>query len=513
LLRIKEQTKKNNILDIFLLVAIALIPIFIIYSIIHFSGPLWDITVRYLQGRTLVNAIVNHVSLKTALNGDFTNNLLYYFEPYREPLSIPIFAFLDLFFKNPIFPYIVIIYILFLFTLYKLSKELNLDKLIVFSVFVNSYIIYFLFVPNGGEALSIISVFIALLFLLRKKPISGLFFGIAALAKYPSIFLFPLVLFLGDRKKILEAIILELLTVLIWGGIDYFLYGIPFYSYFASIAASGVTGGPISISAIVLLKVLIYPVIFAILGIVILLLVKKRKKLNFKLDYTSKIMITFVILSAVCYVAIIGHTDPISQGRYGYLLAVSLLLSAAMILNYVIKQKQILKYVIAICVIILLLYVLYATYVKYNTIAVAYYNPDNPNSIYVHAGNTLGMLGFAQCRFISNTWVPMIYSGYYAYPPTQYIYAKANPQSVRFTNNTILNYISNTANNIIQEWNPNYSAIYKSYLQEQERYPILIFNYDGVPASLVINLNSSKLVYADQNISIYLPQNVTCYKG
>ncbi len=149
-----------------------------------------------------------------------------------------------------------------------------LNKLILFSAFANSYIIYFLFVPNGGEGFSIIFVLLALVYLLRKKSVSGLFFGLAGLAKYPSLILFPLVLFLGDKKKILKAIAFEILTVLAWGAIDYFLYGIPFYSYFESAAAAGIISGPSVISILAVVQVLAYPIGFAAIGIVILVLTK-----------------------------------------------------------------------------------------------------------------------------------------------------------------------------------------------------------------------------------------------
>jgi len=36
--------------------------------------------------------------------------------------------------------------------------------------------------------------------------------------------------------------------------------------------------------------------------------------------------------------------------------------------------------------------------------------------------------------------------------------------------------------------------------------------WTGVPKSFIINLNQSKLVYDDQNVSIYLPRNASCYK-
>lgn len=516
-MEVKKQENKHTTLETLLLIIIALLPLLIMYAIVHFSGPSWDITVRYLSGRTVVNFLTHHISPKAAFAGEFSNNLLYYFEPYREPLSILIFALLSLIFQKSILPYIILIYLVYLFALYELSKELKINKLVLFSVFVNSYVIYFFFIPNGGEGLSIIFVILGLVYLLKKRSISGLFFGLASIAKYPSLILFPLVLLLDDNDKKFKAIVLELVPVLIWGGfVDYLLYGVPFFSYFESIAASSIATGPSVVSLFAVVKVLAYPAVFAFVAILYLLIKKDKLKLKLNLDYKWKVIVGFVVLAGICYLIILPHNDPLTQSRYGYLFATALLVPVAILLNYSVQKSNghMLKYVVAIGTIAILAYALYSTYVTNNAPAIAYYNPTSNNNIYQHAENELSIMGFGDCRFVSNAWVPMIYSGYDSYSPfILYTSNVITPIVKHILDTTGLNNTNASVNGIIERYGPHNSTVnYTTYAKEEESYPIVVLKWTGVPKSFIINLNQSKLVYDDQNVSIYLPRNASCYK-
>lgn len=507
-----KTTRKRSILDFLLLAIIAILPIIIFYTILHFSGPQWDIIVRYLEGRTFVNFLTHNIPVRNAFVGEFQNNLLYYFEPYREPLAIPIFALLSLFFGKSVLPYIIVVYAGFLLALYELSKELKIDKLIMFSVFVNSYVIYFFFVLNGGEALSLIFALLGFVYLLRKRAISGAFFGIAAIAKYPSILLLPLVLLLDGKRKKIEALVLGLIPIFIWGGIDYLLYNVPFYSYFESLSAAGTFSGASAISLISIAKVFAYPILFIAIGIVFFLI--NKEKLKIKFDYTAKVFAAFVAIAAVCYFIVIPHNDPSTQARYGYLLATALFIIAAPIINSASKKakRAWIKYFVAVIAIVILAYAAYSTYIYNNNPAVIYYSAGNTNSIYVHAGSELASLGYGNCRFVSNAWVLMIYSGYDAYSPfILYSSNTISPVVQKITDTTGIS--SNNVNSVSQIYRPHNSTLnYTTYLNEEREYPIVVLKYTGVPSSLIVNLNSSRLVYQDQNISIYLPENASCYR-
>lgn len=495
--------QKHKIIDTALLIALVVLPLLTIFTIIHFAGPQWDTSVRYLSGKTLVDFLTHNISPQIAFSGEFSNNLLYYFEPYREPLSTPIFALLyALFQKSSVFVYIVLIYFVYLLVLYKFSKELKLSKLVTFSILINSYAIYFFFIPNGGEGLSIIFVLIGLLCLLKKKPVSGLFFGIASIAKYPTIILIPLVLLLDGKRKKIEGIVLAFIPMVVWGGmIDYGLYKVPFLSYFESVGGASIVSGFSTVSLISVLEVVAFPL--AVIAAITIFLLVKREKFRLKFDYTSKVLACFLVLAGLCYALILPHNDPITQARYGYLFATALLVLAAFVMDYAVKRPkgELIKYSIVIAAIAILGCVLYMTYTTNNNPSVVYYNYNNANSIYVHAGSELGSLGYGGCRFISNVWIPMLYSGYNAYSPLTVYYGKLVVSTLAKVHNTTG---TNVTNYEIESYN-------QTVLQ-QLRYPIVAFKYDGVPLSFIDNLNQSSIAYNDNNISIYLPQNVTCYK-
>ena len=505
-----KKGQERDIFELALLVLLAIIPILIFYTILHLSGPQWDLSVRILQGRSLVNFLTHSPSLHMAFGGEAylgANNMLYYFEPYREPLEIPIFGAMSSLFMYPALPYIVFIYILSLLALFRLAKTLKIERLILFAVMINSYVAYFLFVPNGGESLSVVLALFGIIYLLEKKARSGLLFGLASLAKYPSICLFPLVLLIPDKKKRTYAILLELLMVFIWGVlIDYALYGLPFYSYIESIGAAGVASGASAVSLFALFKVFAYPLLFILMAGALLLVFKQKFKI--KIDYNTKVLFAFAALSLICYAIIVPHNDPFTQARYGYLVAVSLLVLAAVALNNVASVNRNIKYAIAVISICLLVYALWLAYASNNNAGTAYYNSDNANSIYVSAGSALGSVGFGGCKFISNAWIPMVYSGYNAYSP---FVLYAGNGTVQIIQQTTAKFGPGVENFVLSMARGQLQVLNASYRAQEERYPIVVFWYTGVPSSLILNLNTSRPAYTSQNLSVYLPQNATCY--
>lgn len=484
-----ESVEKIENLDILFIFVTILLGFLIIYTVIHYAGPSWDIMVRYLEGQTLVNVLGTGVNAQSAFVGEFLNNTLYYFEPYREPLGIPIFAFLSLFLQKPIFEYLILISIGYLFAVYEFGKKLGAESLLAISVFFNAYFVYF-FIPNGGEGLSLIFVLLGLVFLLRKKPISGLFLGLASIAKYPTFVFFPLVLLIDDRKKMMKAIALELLPVLLWCLFGYLMYGNPFYSFEASIANSNITTAPTQISLTGILIVIAYPTLLIAIGAIYLTI--KNKKIKIKLDYQNKIFAALITLAGLGYLVMLPHNDPFTQMRYGYLFSFALLIPAILILNDAIKLNPLLKYLVALLGLAIMAGALLYIYTVSNTPAVAYYNPNNSTGIYYDANSALGSLGFANCRFISNAWVPMLYSGYDAYSP-------------------FIVYPSPTITPIVGKLLAAKGIAYSTYVQQEEQYPIIVFKYLGVPESTIVNLNQSMLAYAGRNFSIYLPMNASCY--
>jgi hypothetical protein len=483
--------RKSSERDIIRLVLIAILlvtPLFAFYGIISIYGPSWDLVARSLNGHTLLDVLVSGIAPQIGLSGERLNNLNYYFESYREPLSTPIFAVLDVFFGNSILPYLVLVYVCFVAALLKFGKALEIDELVSISVFVNGYVLYFLFILNGGEALSVVFVFLGLYFLLKKKPLSGLMLGIASLAKYQTMILFPLVLLLRDRKKIVEAVAMEISMVAVWGVIDYFLYGTPFYSYIASIGASNVVSGPTAIYPSAFAMVILFPAVFGAMGIMYVIVKKRKLKLKLNLDYRWQIILGFVMLSFIGYVFTLPHNNLVTQARYGYLFGIAMLSAVALFLSGITKIRM-LGYCVACVAIFLLLCMLYLIYVPSNPATAAYYNPNGTNGALASANVTLASLGYGNCRSISNAWVLMIYAGHDSYSPFVIYDNKEGPVPAD------LSAIGTENLTGVTGW----------------FYPIIVFKYIGVSNSVILNLNNSRLAYSSANFSIYLPKNAGCY--
>ncbi len=467
-----------------------ILPLLTIYFTWMAVGPQWDAIARYLNGRTLLNYLGGHVSPQLAFAGELSSNLVYYFEPYREPVSTPIFAFLNLFFKNPILPFMVLSFIAYFVVVYKLGRELKADTLLTLAAFINPYTVYFLFIPNGGEGLAVIFALLGIIYLLRKNQVSGLFFGLAFLSKYPAGVLFPLVLLLGEKKKTAEAIALELLAFVGWGAVDWMLYGTPLSSYFQSLSNAGTLARTYFVSPIAILEVAGYPILLAAAVAVILFL--RKKKLNLKIDYRSKVLIGFSLLSFIGYLIIVPHNGVFTQARYGFLFSVSLLLFVLFLLSSLTggKDSHKARYFVCVVSVLLLIGELYIAYSVGSATNNRYYNPNNGIGIFSHVEDELQLIGFGNCSVVSNAWIPMIYAGYNSYSP---FYVGAPTPDV---------------NRSLAEEGSNYSLLVK----EKEEYPIVVFNIVGINPSLIPNLNGSSIAYSDKNVTIYLPRNVTCYR-
>jgi hypothetical protein len=482
---------RANRTDIILIILLAVLGFALIYTIYSAAGPQWDLIARSLLGKTVINYLTHNISPQAAFVGEFQNNLLYYYEPYREPVSILAFALLSAFFQNTILPYLIFAFFAYVIAIYMFSKRIGMDKLVAFATFLNGYSLYFLFLPNGGEVFAVIFVLLGTALLIKKSPVSGLFFGLATLSKYPAIALLPLVLLLGDRKKILKAVALEAIVLLLFVGFDYFIYGNPIYSFTESIANSNALSPNPSVDPGALLTIFSYPAAIAALGVAALLIKRRKLKINF--NFTTKAMLLMIFLAAVEAIIIIPHNDPATQARYGFLLMTSLLIPASLILNSAARKMENLRYLAVVLALAMLLILVYSSYVTGSSASLMYNNPNNSNGIYSHAATELAALGFGGCRFISNSWIEMLYIGHDAYSPfSAYPSPTITPDVERVAAAEGINYTR--------------------YAQGVLEYPIIVFKYSGVDKSFIANLNQSKLVYNDANISIYLPQGAICYR-
>ena len=492
-----QATRKR--LQYLIIASILLIlPLVTASTILYFRGPEWDVMSHALNGRTMLNYISLHeVSFEAAFAGEFVNNLVYYFEPYRAPLATPIFAFLSIFLAEPILAYTILLYIGVAAAVYKASKELGVEPLVMLSAFFSPYALYFFFLPNSMEGLSIAFVLLGIVYLMRRSAWSGLFFGLAGLAKYPPLILLPLVILLWEKRKAAAAIGLEALAILPWLAFNYIVYGHPLYSYIAAVSNIVTSARYTTVHPFAVFVALMYPIAFGVAALVAWRLggAKARTRVRGMLSsYRFRVLASFAVLSLIGYAFVLPHNDFFTQERFGYLASTALvLLMVALFYNSVPERSRYkLSRIVALAAIAILAVNLYYTYATTNVPTVRYYNPNAQGNVFQNATSELGALGFANCRFVSNAWVEMLYLHYPAYSP--------------FTL-----YTSGVITPMVEHLAAQQGLHYSQYVKSQEEYPIVVIDNAGVSQSLILNLGNSTMVYNRSDIQIYLPKNTSCY--
>ncbi len=461
-----------------LIIGLAVLFLFILVLSYHFSGPAWDVIVHYLNAKSYLN---NRFSQKDFFNIDINGweiqQNTFYIEPIRDAMPSAIFVPLILIFHNPILPYTIILYFIFVISIWFFSKALKFDKLLSYCLILSPFFIYFSLLANSAEVLSVSFLLITLGFLYKKSPISGLFLGLAALSKYPNLIFLPLLLFAGNRKKIVAAYSLFILITIPWFAFNYIYYGNPLYAYLGSVSLNVTTSGPISIPVFPFLIGLFVPLVYLLIGL------RDKFKGNLKLFQNevktrlmesefTKIAILFSCLAILGYFIIALHTDYFGQIRYSYLIYTSATLFALIILQKEIKKNpKILKDIVIAAFLLLVI-----SFIVFYLEAVPYLSKVNVNSnssVIRSSIFELDSLGYQGCRVESNSWPYLIFLNQSAYSPL-------------FLNNTVAT-----------------------------EYPIIIFKLPnlGVNPSYFWNINQSKLVYNGTNFSIFLPKEVTCIKG
>ena len=465
------MAKANRILS----VALALLPVLFFLAVYLVYGPYWDVVAHYLNGRTLVNLMGGGVNPLHVLSGENGYNLRYYFESYRAPAEYLMFALLSAAFENPILPYFLVAFAVLLFSILRLSEETGMDRTLLLVLFVNASVVFFWFVVNGEEVLSVIFAIFGTIYLLKDRPVSGAFFALSAMGKYPALILLPMVFLLTTRKKIAQGVALELLALLPFIAFNCLLYGSPAATLALSLQDSVASSIPAAISWGAMLDVFGYPL--ALLALVLAFVTLYRKKAvrlpKFsirKMSRTELVLAALLALSAADFLLTAVYHDTVTQARYSYLLLFSLILIVAYALSPAVRGDERLRLaLLGFGVLTFAAVILAACYFPGNA---ARYNYNNPDSVYSNASAALGRLGYGGCRVVSNAWVPLLYSGVDAYSPF------ASPE--------------------------HYDAA---------TYPIVVFNNTGVSPSEIRNLGSSDVIYGGQDFYILAPKNVTCYRN
>jgi uncharacterized protein YuzB (UPF0349 family) len=515
----KADTDRIAKVNKFLSVALILLPILLFLLVYFLFGPYWDIISHYLNGRTIINLVGSNVNPLHVLSGENGYSLLYYFESYRAPISYLLFASLSTVFKNPILPYFIVAYALFLFSILEFSKETKIERSILLLLFINSSVIFFWFMVNGEEILSIIFAIFGTIYLIKDRPVSGLFFALSVLGKYPALVLLPMAFMLTTRKKMISGLVLELLVMLPFLAFNYLLYGNPIATFVISFYASSSSNISAAISWDAMLNVFEYLLAFSIAALAFAKFYQKRvikiPSLSFKkLNRTERIFAVLLVLSVADFFLTALYHDAITQTRYSYLLLFSLILIASYVLTPLLKDNEKLKLLLLCFGVLAFAAACLATFYSLNNSTVYYYNPNNPNSVYSNVSSVLNGLGYGNCRVISNAWVPLLYSNTDAYSPfvSPEYYSQVVSKAYALINSTkggILGHIiEEIVNNTIIIGNQNTFPRYDS-----DMYPIVEFRYIGVSPYQILNLNSSRVLYNGSDFVVLAPKNVTCYRN
>jgi hypothetical protein len=457
-------TSKQNFIILLALVLLVTATLFFIL-VYYISGPSWDLIEHSLNGMSLINPELYSSGAILARDVTLQGNNIYY-ETYRAPVSMVIFAIISLIARKPIFPYLVVLYIAFIAVVYKFSKDLKFDLVIAMSVLLNPYILSIMFIGNSTEILSIIFIMVSLALIIKKSPWAGFTLGIASMAKYPNLILLPAVLLLKKPEKIGKGIALELAALAPWLLFNFILTGNPLMSYIRAYQVVLSSAAPASFHYQALLSIFIYPIILAAL---LCALALRNRGLGIKHSSTENEKMlaigAFLALAVVQFLFIGGHYDVFTQVRFSYFMGLMALVALLYLLNgqqQLFKNARIIAVLIGIIALVVAIYILIASKGY-----IAYYNPNSNMSVYANAGAMLAKLGYGKCRIVSNSWIYMRYLGYSAYMPIG-------------LNNTSVSY------------------------------PAVIFKDVGVAAN-VYNISQSRTLYNNSNFSILLPHGYKCY--
>ncbi|MFI5412522.1 MAG: hypothetical protein ACHQX1_01375 [Candidatus Micrarchaeales archaeon] len=468
-----------------LLLALILISLFALISVYNAQGPGTALISNYLYGKGVTSQYFFTKSF-TVTNGTiYSGSTL--IQTFSEPVSGFILGAISLVIPDiyhAILIYIILLYFAFVAALYNLAKNLGIDKFIVYAMFLNPFVIYFMFVFGSNEILSSIFLILAISYIVKGSSKSGLLMGLANLSSYATLLFLPLLIFVEDKKKVLLAFAFWAVPTLLWMAFNYYYFGNPFFGYYRALINLVFTLGKSQLYLESLISVLIYPVLYGILfsflyftskAYVVYGRVMKRPGIGpIQLpERAHAAAYAAVVLAIIGFLIIQPGFNSIQQTIAGFLIVISFIMMFAILTGETVNRLgSRLSYpvpmaTLAISVIVMLGFVYYYyTGLTYNEAA---YNIENVHSVYANAISELGALNLSNCRIVSNAWIDMRYLNVSAY---SYLY----PNSTSF------------------------------------KYPIVDFSSDAlkqVPFYYV--QNETNVRYSNINYSIFVPRNYSCY--
>ncbi len=416
---------------------------FVILSVYNVVGLGWDFTDLYLNGRSLISPAFYQQSLP------IITNFYYFIAPQhvyisivREPLVSVILAILLLIFSNHAIQVYLFLLLVGLFTSgIFLSKELDINALILPSLLFSIYVIQWTILYTSQEILSIIFSLLLIGLLIKKSAKSGIALALVGLTKYPGLILIPMLLLLFDNRdirgsliKILKAGTLFGLVTLPWLVFNYIYFGNPLISYQLSLteAVANNTGG-FSLNQLfgALLQfpiILAYPIFIAAMGILL------SKKIGFRidsdeantlsnrhtkylnalknLDHSDKVIGFFIILSALGFVMVYNNVG--QPARFGYLLYTSVAVLVSVKMSNLINKKS-MQFVLPFMSVILIAYLYMHTNQNYYKYWFYQQEIGTRNITVINAVKNFSSTMLKGCSVVSNAWPFLNYYNITAY--------------------------------------------------------------------------------------------------
>ncbi len=477
---------RSSLVLLFALAALLAIAMAIVLVQYYAQGPGWDLIAHYENGRSLLKPLLYQclASPPCGLQGG-QPTFWYgtYFEPYRAPVSGAIFALVYLVAgSSTMIAYIALLMALYMVAVWVLSRGFGSSPSVMYALLLSPAIVFTSIIGGSEEIISLILLFLGLHFLAKRNPLFGLFLGLATLGKYPTLALVPMLLLLYRPKRILAGAVLFVAAVTPWLVFSQiYLHG-ALASYSMSLAIEGFNRQAYWLSPVAYATLVGYPAVFIAMAAV-----AARRKLEHIIGsvsralrwagllrrvYNDDVLYRFAI-SAVFLALALGATlyigpywDTFTQIRYGYLLAASAGLFAAMVLGIARRYSSIDLRVLAVATAIVILVVFLAFYIR-EVSSASQLNADS--AVLSNAATELGRLGYAGCRVVTNDWVYMLWHNVSAF-----------------------------------------SQFY--YNSTSERYPILVFhNWSAATeAGAVRGASNAIMVYSSANFSILLPKGYEC---
>ncbi|MDE1851341.1 MAG: DUF2029 domain-containing protein [Candidatus Micrarchaeota archaeon] len=447
-----------------LVISIALAALLLVYIV---NGPSWDLIVHYLNARSMMSG--QFLSRHYAVWGYIIQDNTFYIETLRAGMQNVLLMPLVAAFGRSLLPYVIALYLLYIASISYIARALEMDRLIMYALFLNPYFIYTSFVFSSEEILSLAFMLFAIGMLARRSPLAGLFIGFSSLSKYTALAFVPLLLALGRPRRIAYGFLLFAVALSPWLLFNYYFFGNPLQSYEQSISLNIYGAMPFTVYPLSIATVLSVPAIFMVAsgwlskGKTLKALAKKARSVDHQT--LVAILLTLLSIAGYAYVAF-GHGAP-DQARYGYAVTASMLLLVALSLKGS-SIRRMRMAIASISIVLLAVFIVGYAAFAYST-NILQHNVDLKGSAMGSAVDSLNSSGYGNCRVVSNSWVYLLYDGVKAYNPF---------------------------------YNDNAT---------EPRYPIAALSQgSGVPISDIQNLQGSTTVYSDANISILLPQDWIC---